>query len=102
MTLTYHTYRGGQGVSPYGMGDAVTRACDAIRADRPKAFMREAKAFASTPRPGSFERLRELVGQYRAERWAGNRHQRVLIVAEILKLKRAMAAVDAAPLMAAE
>lgn len=104
MTLTTHGGRfgGGQGSVIHGIGDAVAKACAAIIADRPKAFMREAKAFASTQRHGSVERLRELISQYRAERWAGNRHQRVLIVAEVLKLKRARIA-DAAPvLLAAE
>lgn len=103
MTLTYHTYRGGQGVSPYGMGPAIAKACAAIRADRSAAFMREAKAFARSPRPGSWERLRELIGQYRTERWARSRHQRVLIVAEILKLKRSRISADVGiNMMAAE
>jgi len=101
MLTTHHGPLGPNG-SIIPMGDTIAKVCQQIIADRPKAFLREARAFAKTQRAGSFERLRELIAQYRTERWARNRHQRTLIVAEILKLKRVRITVEAGLLEAAE
>lgn len=77
----------------------ISAQVEALQADKHKLFMADVRAWASGNKPGSIERLQQLLRDRRADRALHRqrfaRLNRVLIVAEILRIKRDRLAADA-------